>query len=49
MKRRLKNRHIVLGVLLLLVWMTQLIPALATVYSRTDWRTGYADFRQGAD
>lgn len=35
MKRRLKNRHIVLGVLLLLVWMTQLIPALATVYSRT--------------
>lgn len=35
MKRRLKNRHIVLGVLLLLVWMTQLIPTLATVYSRT--------------
>ncbi len=35
MKRRLKNRHIVLGVLLLSVWMTQLIPALATVYSRT--------------
>ncbi len=35
MKRWLKNRHIVLGVLLLLVWMTQLIPALATVYSHT--------------
>lgn len=34
-KRWLKNRHIVLGVLLLLVWMTQLIPALATVYSQT--------------
>lgn len=35
MKRWLKNRHIVLGILLLLVWMTQLIPALATVYSHS--------------
>lgn len=35
MKRRLKIRHIVLGVLLLLVWMTQLVPALATLYSHT--------------
>lgn len=34
MKRRLKIRYIILGVLLLLVWMTQWIPALATIYSQ---------------
>lgn len=34
MKRRLKIRYIILGILLLLVWMTQWIPALATIYSQ---------------
>lgn len=35
MKRKLKIRSIVLGVLLLLVWMTQWIPALGVVYSQS--------------
>lgn len=35
MKRKLKIRYIVLGVLLLLVWMTQWIPALGVVYSQS--------------
>ena len=35
MKRRLKIRHIILGVLLLLVWTTQLSSVLATFYSQT--------------
>ncbi|MDD3036772.1 DUF3810 domain-containing protein [Bacteroides sp.] len=34
MKQKLKIRYIILGVLLLLVWMTQWIPALATIYSQ---------------
>lgn len=34
MKRRLKIRYVILGVFLLLVWMTQCIPALATIYSQ---------------
>lgn len=35
MKRKEKVRYIILGVLLLLVWATQVIPALATVYSES--------------
>lgn len=34
-KRKLKIRYIVLGVLLLLVWATQQIPALGNIYSQT--------------
>lgn len=34
MKRKLKVRYIVLGVLLLLVWATQWIPALGNLYSQ---------------
>lgn len=34
MKRRLKIRYIVLGALLLLVWVTQWIPALGDLYAR---------------
>lgn len=33
MKRKVKVRYLILGALLLLVWLTQWIPALATVYS----------------
>ena len=35
MKRKLIIRYILLGVLLLLVWMTQSIPALGNLYSQT--------------
>ena len=35
MKRKLIIRYIPLGVLLLLVWMTQSIPALGNLYSQT--------------
>lgn len=35
MKRKVKVRYLILGALLLLVWLTQWIPALATFYSQT--------------
>ena len=35
MKMKPNVRYLVLGVLLGLVWLTQLIPALATFYSQT--------------
>ena len=35
MKRKLIIRYILLGVLLLLVWMTQSIPSLGNLYSQT--------------
>ena len=35
MKRKLKVRYVVLGALLLLVWVTQWIPALGNIYSQT--------------